>query len=180
MTMSTMAPSAETPSWLRILLGIVLIIAGIVVLGNVMWFSVVGAMIIGIAAIVGGAFEVIHAFWTKGWGGFIWQIILGLLYIAAGIYIVTQPIGAVLALTWVIAIVFLALGLVRLIAGFQFWSEGGWLLVLSGIFGIAAGIIILMGWPESSVWVIGLLLGIDLIFSGVGWLTYAAAGPSSA
>ena len=49
---------------------------------------------------------------------------------------------------------------VRLIAGFQFWSEGGWLLVLSGIFGIAAGVIILMGWPESSLWVIGLLLGI--------------------
>jgi uncharacterized membrane protein HdeD (DUF308 family) len=180
MTMSTMAPSAETPTWLRILLGIVLIIAGIVVLGNVVWFSLVGAMIIGIAAIVGGAFEIIHAFWTKGWGGFIWQIILGLLYIAAGIYIVTQPVGAVLALTWVIAIVFLALGVVRLIAGFQFWSSGGWLLVLSGIFGIAAGIIILSGWPESSVWVIGLLLGIDLIFSGVGWLTYAAAGPSRA
>lgn len=179
MTM-TMAPSAETPTWLRILLGIVLIIAGIVVLGNVMWFSAVGAMIIGIAAIVGGAFEVIHAFWTKGWGGFIWQIILGLLYIAAGIYIVSNPIGAVLALTWVIAIVFLALGLVRLILGFRFWSEGGWLLVLSGIFGIAAGVIILMGWPESSIWVIGLLLGIDLIFSGVGWLTYAAAGPSRA
>ena len=144
------------------------------------WFSALGAMIIGIAAIVGGAFEVIHAFWTKGWGGFIWQIILGLLYIAAGIYIVTRPVSAVPALTWVIAIVFLALGVVRLIAGFQFWSAGGWLLVLSGIFGIAAGIIILSGWPESSIWVIGLLLGIDLIFSGVGWLTYAAAGPSRA
>jgi len=87
-------------------------------------------------------------------------------------------VGAVLALTWVIAIVFLALGIVRLIAGFQFWSAGGWLLVLSGVFGIIAGIIILSGWPESSMWVIGLLLGIDLIFSGVGWLTYAAASPS--
>jgi uncharacterized membrane protein HdeD (DUF308 family) len=72
-----MAPVAGTPGWLRILLGIVLIIAGVVVLGNVVWFSLVGVMIIGIAAIVGGAFEVIHAFWTKGWGGFIWQVILG-------------------------------------------------------------------------------------------------------
>jgi uncharacterized membrane protein HdeD (DUF308 family) len=179
MSMTGMAPVAGTPTWLRILLGIVLIIAGVVVLGNVVWFSVVGAMIIGIAAIVGGAFEVIHAFWTKGWGGFIWQVILGLLYIAAGIYIVTQPIGAVLALTWVIAIVFLALGLVRLIVGFQNWSVGGWLLVLSGVFGIIAGIIILSGWPESSMWVIGLLLGIDLIFSGFGWLTYAAVSPAS-
>jgi uncharacterized membrane protein HdeD (DUF308 family) len=175
MSMVAPAPSEDTPTWLRVLLGIVLIIAGLIVLGNIAMATVVVTMFIGIVAIVGGVFEIIHAFWTKGWGGFIWQIILGLLYIAAGIYIVTQPVGAVLALTWVIAIVFLALGLVRLIVGFQNWSAGGWLLVLSGIFGIIAGIIILSGWPESSVWVIGLLLGIDLIFSGFGWLTYAAA-----
>ncbi len=130
MTMSTMAPSAETPAWLRILLGIILIIAGVVVLGNVMWFSVVGAMIIGIAAIVGGAFEIIHAFWTKGWGGFIWQIILGVLYIIARIFVLSNPVEGVLTLTWVIAVVFIASGLVRLFIGFQTWSVGGWLLVL--------------------------------------------------
>ncbi len=169
------APSPDTPTWLRVLLGIVLIVAGLIVLGNIATATVVGTMLIGIVAIAGGVFEVIHAFWTKGWGGFIWQIILGVLYVIAGIYLVTRPVGGALALTWVIAIVFLALGVVRLIAGFQFRSAGGWLLVLSGIFGIVAGIIILSGWPESSMWVIGLLLGIDLVFAGVGWLMYAAS-----
>lgn len=178
MSMTPTAGASETPTWLRILLGIVLIIAGVVVLGNIVWFSAVGAIIIGIAAIVGGAFEIIHAFWTKGWGGFIWQIILGILYIIAGIFILSNPIEGVLALTWVIAVVFIAGGLVRLFVGFQTWSAGGWLLVLSGVFGIIAGIYILATLPISGLWVIGLLLGIDLIFGGVGWLMYASAGPS--
>ena len=178
MSMTSMAPSAETPAWLRILLGIVLIIAGVVVLGNVVWFSLVGAMIIGIAAIVGGVFEIIHAFWTKGWGGFIWQIILGVLYIIAGIFVLSNPVEGVLTLTWVIAVVFIASGLVRLFIGFQTWSVGGWLLVLSGVFGIGAGIYILATLPASGLWVIGLLLGIDLIFGGVGWLMYASASPA--
>jgi len=175
MSLASPMPSDDTPTWLRVLLGIVLILAGVFVLGNIAVATLAGVWIIGIAAIIGGAFEIVHAFWTKGWGGFIWQIILGILYVIAGIYIVTRPVQGALALTWVIAIVFLALGVVRMIAGFQFWKMGGWLLVLSGIFGIIAGIIILSGWPESSIWVIGLLLGIDFIFGGVGWLMHAWA-----
>ncbi|HET7714189.1 MAG TPA: HdeD family acid-resistance protein [Bauldia sp.] len=175
MSMVAPLPSEDTPTWLRVLLGIVLIIAGLIVLGNIAMATVVGTMLIGIVAIAGGVFEIIHAFWTKGWGGFIWQIILGVLYVIAGIYLLTRPVGGALALTWLIAVVFLALGVVRLIAGFQIWKAGGWLLVLSGVFGIVAGIIILAGWPESSIWVIGLLLGIDLVFAGVGWLMCAWA-----
>jgi uncharacterized membrane protein HdeD (DUF308 family) len=176
--MSMTSAADGTPTWLRVLLGIVLIIGGVIVLGDVAMASFFSAIVIGIVAIVGGAFEIIHAFWTKGWGGFIWHVVLGVLYIIAGIYILNQPVAGLLALTWIIAIVFLASGVVRLFVGFQYWSEGGWLLVLSGVFGIIAGIIILSGWPESSLWVLGLLLGIDLIFSGVGWLMYAAV-PSS-
>ena len=176
--MSMTSAADGTPTWLRVLLGIVLIIGGVIVLGDVAMASFFSAIVIGIVAIVGGAFEIIHAFWTKGWGGFIWHVVLGVLYIIAGIYILNQPVAGLLALTWIIAVVFLASGVVRLFVGFQYWSEGGWLLVLSGVFGIIAGIIILSGWPESSLWVLGLLLGIDLIFSGVGWLMYAAV-PSS-
>ncbi len=172
----TSAAGVETPTWVRVLLGIVLIIAGVVVLGDVVLATVISTILIGIVAIVGGVFEIIHAFWTKGWGGFIWQIILGLLYVVAGIYLVTSPVSGALALTWIIAIVLLASGVVRLVVGFQHWSSGGWLLVLSGVFGIVAGLIILTGWPTSGLWVIGFLLGIDLIFSGVGWLVHAVTG----
>jgi uncharacterized membrane protein HdeD (DUF308 family) len=64
-------------------------------------------------------------------------------------------------------------GFVRLYVGFTNRAESGWLLLLSGIFGILAGLVVLLGWPASGLWVIGFLLGIDLIFHGVGWLALA-------
>jgi uncharacterized membrane protein HdeD (DUF308 family) len=46
-------------------------------------------------------------------------------------------------------------------------------MLLSGVFGILAGLIIVTGFPMSGLWVLGLLLGIDLIAHGAAWLTYA-------
>jgi len=182
-TYSSTAPGGRSqPVWLCLLLGIVFILAGIVVLGDVVLATIVSAFFIGFFAIVGGVFEIIHAFWTKGWGGFIWQIILGLLYVAAGIILVTQPVAGALVLTWVLGIVLIASGFVRIFLGFRNWAEAGWLLLLSGIFGVIAGLIILTGWPVTGLWVIGFLIGIDLILAGVGWLIFAwqPAAPAAA
>jgi uncharacterized membrane protein HdeD (DUF308 family) len=160
------------PTWLRVLLGIVMIVGGIFVLGDITLATLVSTLFIGFTAIVVGAFEIIHAFWTKGWGGFIWHILLGALYIIFGWTVVNQPVSGALMLTFVLGLVFLASGVVRFIVAFRHWSEAGWLMLISGIFGIVAGLVILSGWPTSSIWVLGLLLGIDLITNGVAWLTY--------
>jgi uncharacterized membrane protein HdeD (DUF308 family) len=161
------------PVWLCLLLGIALIITGMIVLGNVVLATLVSAFFIGFIAITGGLFQIVHAFWSKGWGGFIWQILLGLLYIAAGIVLVQMPVVSILALTWALGAIFVASGLVRIFLGIRHWADAGWLLLLSGMFGVAAGYIVLSGWPATGLWVIGLLLGIDLIFAGVGWLSVA-------
>ena len=163
----------DMPSWIYMLLGIVFIIGGIVVLGDLVVATVISAIFIGICAIAVGVFELIHAFWTKGWGGFLWQILLGLLYIAGGIILVSQPVTGALFLTWLLGIVLVASGLVRIFVGIGHWAGAGWLLCFSGIFAVIAGLIILSGWPATGLWVIGFLLGIDLIFNGVGWLFLA-------
>jgi uncharacterized membrane protein HdeD (DUF308 family) len=161
------------PAWIYPLLGIVFIVGGLVVLGDLVVATVVSAVFIGICAIVAGAFELIHAFWTKGWGGFLWQILLGLLYIAGGAILVSQPVSGALFLTWLLGIFLIASGLARIFVGVGSWSNSGALLCLSGVFALIAGLVILSGWPTSGLWVIGLLLGIDLIFNGVGWLVLA-------
>ena len=170
-TSSTTATSTP-PAWVRVLLGIVLILAGIFILGDVALATIISTMFIGYTAIVAGAFEIIHAFWTKGWGGFIWQIALGILYIAFGWMVVSQPVSGALVLTWFLGLILVASGLVRIVWGLQHWRGPGWLMVLSGAFGCLAGLIILVGWPLTGLWVIGVLLGIDLISHGIGWLTY--------
>src|SRR5215470_4814036 len=77
------------PTWVRIVLGFVLILAGLLVLGDIAIAALISTMFIAGVAILAGAFEIAHAFWTKGWGGFIWQIFLGVLYIAFGIVLLS-------------------------------------------------------------------------------------------
>ena len=87
------------PAWLRILLGLVLILGGVLVLGDVALATLVSTLFIGFTAIVVGAFEILHAFWSKGWGGFLWQALLGIFYIIFGVTIVNQPTSGALVLT---------------------------------------------------------------------------------
>jgi uncharacterized membrane protein HdeD (DUF308 family) len=161
------------PLWVCILLGIVMIIAGFLVLGDVVLFTVISAIFIGWLAIFAGGFEILHAFWTKGWGGFVWQLLLGALYVAFGIVLVTQPVTSALILTYVLGLVLLISGIVRVFVGISHWQQSGWIMLVSGLFGIVAGLIILTGFPATGLWVLGLLLGIDLLSHGIGWLTYA-------
>lgn len=172
-SVSTTGSPGALPVWVRVLLGIVFILVGLFVLGDVVLATIISTIVIGLCAIIGGVFEIIHAFWTKGWGGFAWQIFLGLLYIVGGVVLVSQPVSGSLILTYVLGIVLLVSGCVRLFVGVRYWAEAGWLLFLSGVFGILAGLVILAGWPATGLWVIGFLLGIDLIFHGVGWLLLA-------
>jgi uncharacterized membrane protein HdeD (DUF308 family) len=161
------------PLWVCILLGIVMIIAGLLVLGDVVLFTVISTIFIGWMAIIAGGFEIIHAFWTKGWGGFVWQLLLGALYLAFGIVLVTQPLTSALILTFVLGLLLLISGIVRVLIGISHWQRFGWIMLVSGLFGALAGLIILTGFPATGAWVLGLLLGIDLLTHGVGWLTLA-------
>ena len=157
--------------WLCSLLGIVLIIVGIMVLGDAVTATIFSAIFIGAMAIAAGGFEIVHSFWTKGWGGFLWQIVLGLLYVAFGLTLLTQPVVGALALTYVFGLLLVISGAVRIGIGVRRGMD--WMLVLSGVIGIIAGLIILAGWPYSGLWFLGTVLGIDLIFHGAAWLTVA-------
>jgi uncharacterized membrane protein HdeD (DUF308 family) len=150
-----------------------MILAGILVLGDVVLVTVISTIFIGMMAIVAGAFEIIHAFWTKGWGGFVWQVLLGILYIALGVVIISEPVASALILTYVLGLLLLISGLVRILLGFSHWKAAGWIMLLSGTFGVLAGLVILTGFPMTGLWVLGFLLGVDLISHGLAWLTYA-------
>src|SRR5215831_10849221 len=92
---------ASSPSlWVRILLGIVFIVLGVFVLGDLALATLISTLFIGAMAVAAGAFEIVHSFWTKGWGGFLWQILLGVLYVVFGYLLVTQPLSGALFLTW--------------------------------------------------------------------------------
>ena len=69
--------------------------------------------------------------------------------------------------------VLLASGAIRCVLGFAYWRQNGWMMLISGVFGLLAGVLILFGFPTISVWALGFLLGVDLISHGLAWLLYA-------
>ena len=161
------------PLWVCVLLGAVLIAAGMFALGDVAFATLISVKLIGLTAIAAGAFEIVHAFWTKGWGGFLWQVLLGALYLAFGLILLTQPASGALILTYFLGAVLFASGIIRAVLSFAHWRQGGWLMLISGLFAVLAGAIILFGFPTISVWALGFLLGVDLIAHGLAWLLYA-------
>lgn len=172
----TMPNISAQPTWMRVLLGVVMILGGILVLGDVVLATIISAKLIGLTAIVVGVVEIIHAFATKGWGSFVWKVLLGVLYVAAGTALLRAPVAGALMLTWIFGVFLLASGFVRIIMGFG-QQESGWTMLISGTFGIIAGLIILTGFPATGLWVLGFLLGIDLILHGIAWLVFGRARP---
>ena len=172
-TYDTATRLSVPPIWARYLLGFCLILAGLFVLGDIAVATLVSTMFIGSVAVAAGALEIINAFWTRKWGAFLWQLLLGILYVAFGVALFSQPVSGALLLTYFLGLLLLMSGIVRLLLGFRHWREAGWLMLLSGAFGVVAGLIVLTGFPGTGPWVLGLVLGIDLISHGAAWLAYA-------
>jgi uncharacterized membrane protein HdeD (DUF308 family) len=85
--------------------------------------------------------------------------------------LVRNPLGASVILTLVFAISLIASGIVRVFQAYQYWRWSGDILLLSGIVGIVAGLVILFKWPVSGLWVLGLVVGVDLLLHGIWWIS---------
>ena len=118
-----------------------------------------------------------HAFYVKRWAGFFWNLLIGLLYILAGGWLVLFPLTGILTLTIVIAALFIVEGVLEFIMGFRMRPHEGWgWVVFSGLVAVAAGLLIALSLPESAVWALGLLAGINLLFSGWSFIYLALSG----
>jgi uncharacterized membrane protein HdeD (DUF308 family) len=158
-------------------LGIVLILAGLASIAFPLLSSIAAKLVLGWLFLIGGVMMIVHAFQAPGWGGFIWEVIVGVLYVAVGGYLAFFPLSGLLTLTILLAALFIAEGVFETIMAFRVRPHEGWVwLLLSGIAALAVGVIIAMGLPESSVWAIGLLVGINLLFSGWSYIFLALAG----
>jgi uncharacterized membrane protein HdeD (DUF308 family) len=162
-------------------LGVVYCVAGFIALGSVVLATVVSVAIVGAMMVLAGVVEVIGAFQMKSWGKFFIWILLGVLYAAAGVFVVGNPLLAAGLLTLILGVAHAASGLVRIFLALQMQSGARWLwVVISGVITALLGVIILFHWPVSSLYVLGTFLGIDLAFAGVGWISMGLALRKSA
>ena len=154
-----------------IALGVVYIIAGVIALGSVVMATIVTVFVVGIMMLIAGVAEVFYAFQIKTWGKFLLWLLLGALYIIAGFLTFENPLLAAALLTLLLGIALIASGIMRIWLAFSMKEGMPWIwVVVSGVITVLLGLIILAHWPVSSLYILGLFLGIDLIFAGAGWI----------
>jgi uncharacterized membrane protein HdeD (DUF308 family) len=167
---AALEPLRAKSGWI-VALGVVYVIAGFVALGSVVLATVVSVFLVGIMMLIAGVAEVINAFNVKAWGRFLLWLFLGALYIIAGFVTLRNPLLAAAALTFVLGFALIVSGIMRIILGFNMKAGMPWIwVVLSGIITLLIGLIILAHWPVSSLYILGVFLGVDLIIAGASWI----------
>jgi uncharacterized membrane protein HdeD (DUF308 family) len=169
---STTNPVTLSPD-LRHSFGWSLSIAVLIILAG--FFSILLPLVSGVAialmlgwffALI-GIFHFLFAWKTHTTRGILWEVLLGILYLAAGLFLFVHPIAGLTSLTLFIGAYVLVKGVLQFILFFQTQPRhGSWWLLFDGIIDLILALLIWWTWPLSSAWVAGTLFGISLLFSG--------------
>lgn len=156
-----------------VVFGAALVLAGLIALGAVGFATLATVLMVGVMMLVGGAAELAMGFRAKDWSHFFLWVLGGILYIAAGTFAILNPILASLVLTLMLGAGLVAAGIVRIFLATRLpTSQHRGLVALSGLLTALVGLVIVIHWPISSIFVLGMLLAIDLIFQGIGWIVF--------
>jgi uncharacterized membrane protein HdeD (DUF308 family) len=169
----------RTRRWLMIA-GVLLLLGGVVaiVLPNIA--SVATAILIGWLLVFAGAMYVVDAFSTRHRTRMALRLVLAVLCFIAGVYLLVAPLDGTFTLTVVLAMWFAAIGVARIVIGIADRDAPARpLVVLSGVLALLLGLLIALELPESAAWAIGLIVGVDLIFTGSMLIGLALALPKA-
>lgn len=151
-------------------LGIAMVVVGTLAIVFSGLATVSAIIVLGAALLLGGLVQGIHAFFVRDWSGFFMQGLTACLYLLVGLFVLANPIEAVFMLTLLLAVFFLFEGLVKLFLAFQVRPAANWTWIFtSGLLSLFISTVIWLNWPGDALWVIGLLLGVNILFSG--WAT---------
>lgn len=156
--------SVKIWGWIVLIVGILAVVSPLVAGKTV-------AVMVAILLVIAGVSHLIHAFQ----GGGFWTGMFGAVAAIAGLVMLGRPLLGLASLTMVLIAYFLAMGIAEVIAAFQVRPAQGWgFLLFNGIISIVLALAIWNQWPLSGAWAIGVLVGIQLIFSGLTMITVGA------
>ena len=159
-------------NWL-LALGILLILVGTMAITLTALAAITTILTLGVLLLLAAGGQIASVLWTRGWDGVMSHLLVGIMYGILGVLILQHPGVAAASLALLLTVSFLVGGLFRIVAAFALRFHGwGWTL-LSGVITFLLGAMIWQQWPFDSLWIIGLFVGIDLIFAGWAWVTLA-------
>ncbi|MCD6679382.1 MAG: DUF308 domain-containing protein [Burkholderiaceae bacterium] len=152
----------------QVLWGALLIVAGVLALLMPAVAALATALLFGWLLLFSGIFELVHAFQTRHREGFGWRLASGILTFVLGLAIVFLPIAGVASLALLVGAFLFAAGIARTVLAFGIKPLKGWGWVLfDGVLSIIVAVVIAIGWPASSIGLIGFLTGFTLVFGGL-------------
>ena len=152
--------------------GIIFIILGALSIMYPFYSSLGIEAFFGALFLFGGIFHLFGAFEDKQRTGYFWNFVIGVFYILAGVYLLSNPLVGLLSLTIVLIALFYVQGFLTIIYGFQqrkSTQKWVWSLI-SGLLTIGIATILFLGYPISALWTFGILVGINLLMFGISIL----------
>ena len=179
MSATSVAGLAKKSLGWSILLSVLMILAGV---GALLLPAVAGIavnLVVGWLLIFSGVAHFVYAWHVRSVGGMLMELLLGIVYVLIGVYLLLHPVVGLAALTLGLAAYLFAEGILEFILFFRLRPTPGasWLL-FDGVITLILAILIWRTWPSSTDWVIGTLVGISMLFSGLTRLLYSLAARS--
>ncbi|MBX3020042.1 MAG: HdeD family acid-resistance protein [Bdellovibrionales bacterium] len=161
--------------WL-LALGLLSVLCGLIAITFVGVTSVLSVLYLGVLFMVIGISEIAFAIQTRKDGHLWYHLLMGVLFSVGGFLIFMNPIANLILLTFLLATLLIVSGVVNVIGSFvDRFTNWGW-FAINGAVGVVAGYLILSNPLESSMWLIGLLVGIEMMFRGFAWISLGLAG----
>ena len=156
-----------------IFLGILLVMAGMFSIAAPFFAGIAASAFFGWLILIGGFAHLIYAWSERGAGAVLWQLLIGIVYVVAAVYILARPTVGVVALTLVLGVYIVLEGIFELALFSLVRKQPGslWFLV-DGLVSLLLAGLIFFHWPSSSFWAVGTLVGVSLLFSGFARLIF--------
>jgi uncharacterized membrane protein HdeD (DUF308 family) len=157
-------------------LGLGMTIVGIIAIGFPIVSTLATALFVGWMFLLAGVFLFVGSFTIHGTGPFFGAMLMALLMLAAGVFLLFNPLAGAIALTIVLGVLFLVQGGFELALAFEMRPHRGWVwMLLSGAASVILALVIAAGLPGISLIALGILLGINFLSTGVGYMFAARA-----
>ena len=160
-------------------LSVLMIVAGILAIASPLAAGIAVNVLVAWLLVFSGCVHLVFSWYTRSTGGFLFELLLGILYIFIGVYLLMHPLAGLMSLTLALAIYLFLEAILEFALGFKLrpLPGSGWLL-FDGIITLILAVMIWRTWPSSTAWVIGTLVGISMLFSGTSRLMLSLAARS--
>lgn len=167
--------SESNSGWFTVL-GVAMILAGIVAIGTPYVAAFAVNIFIGWTLVFVGIAEIVHTFSSPGWGGFLWELMVGVLTAFAGFFMIFNPVAGVLTLTLILAFSLVFRGILKIMLGMKLRpAPGSGMIIAGGIIALLLGALIYSEWPSGSAQIIGIIIGVNLLVDGIGMISHGGA-----